>query len=150
LAKLVRDLPKTKVFHAPSTGYAGFLGTLASYDTKRPFLLTEHGIYTRERKIDMLNADWIEYKKPTLLQQPEEFNYVKKMWVDFFQHIGKFSYNRAELILSLFSAAKEIEISLGAKREKTRVIPNGVDVDRLNEAFLQRDNASSKKVVTLI
>jgi glycosyltransferase involved in cell wall biosynthesis len=150
LANIVRDLPKAKVFHSPSTGYAGFLGTLASYDMKRPLMLTEHGIYTRERKIDMLNADWIEYKKPTLLQQPEEFNYVKKMWVDFFQHIGKFSYNRADLILSLFTAAKEIEITLGAQREKTRVIPNGVDVDRLKELFLQRDEESSKKVITLI
>jgi glycosyltransferase involved in cell wall biosynthesis len=150
LADIVRSLPKTKLFHSPSTGYAGFLGALASYDTKRPLLLTEHGIYTRERKIDMLSADWIEYKKPVLLQQPEEFNYVKKMWVEFFKHIGKFSYNRAELILSLFSSAREIEISLGAPREKTRVIPNGVDVDRLKEAFLQREDNSSKKVITLI
>jgi len=150
LADIVTKMPKTKLFHAPSTGYAGFLGALASYDTKRPLLLTEHGIYTRERKIDMLSADWIEYKKPTLLQQPEEFNYIKKMWVQFFKRIGQFSYNRAELILSLFSAAREIEVSLGAPREKTRIIPNGVNVDSLREAYLKRNDANSKLVITLI
>jgi len=40
LAKIVEDLPKTKIFHAPSTGYAGFLGALSSYNTNRPFVLT--------------------------------------------------------------------------------------------------------------
>jgi hypothetical protein len=95
LASIVQNLPKTKVFHSPSTGYAGFMGALSSYTTNRPLLLTEHGIYTRERKIDMLSADWVEYKKPSLLQQPEEYNYIKKMWVNFFEKIGLFCYNRS-------------------------------------------------------
>ncbi len=149
LAAIVKELPKIKLLHSPSTGYAGFLGALASYDMQLPLILTEHGIYTRERKIDMLQAEWIEYKKPSLLQQPEEFNYVKKMWVEFFQRIGEFSYNRADLILSLFSAARDIQISLGAKQEKTQIIPNGVDVDSLKELYLQRKE-NQKEVVTLI
>ena len=150
LAEVVKELPKIKLFHAPSTGYAGFLGTLGSYDMKIPLLLTEHGIYTRERKIDMLKADWIEYKKPTLLQQPEEFNYVKKMWVDFFKRIGEFSYNRSDLILSLFPAARDIQISLGAAAEKTQIIPNGVDVDALKEVYLKRNDEDTKQIITLI
>ncbi len=149
LAEIVRKLPKTKIFHAPSTGYAGFLGALSSYTTQRPFILTEHGIYTRERKIDMLSADWVEYKKPSLLQQPEEYNYIKKMWVSFFDKIGVFCYHRSNHVLSLFSGAQKIQINFGADANRTMVIPNGVDVDTLHDTMKNRAS-TPKPIVTLI
>ena len=74
LAEIVEKLPPFKIVHSPSTGYAGFLASLASYNTGKPYLLTEHGIYTRERKIDMLSASWVKFQKSALLKQPEEFN----------------------------------------------------------------------------
>jgi len=149
LANIVKNLPPTKIFHAPSTGYAGFLGALASYTRNRPFILTEHGIYTRERKIDMLSADWVEYKKPELLQQPEEYNYIKKMWVNFFDKIGVFCYNRANHILSLFSGAQRIQINFGADENRTMVIPNGVDVDGLKATMEHREDPP-RRIITLI
>lgn len=149
LAEIVEKLPKTKIFHSPSTGYAGFLGALASYNTERPFILTEHGIYTRERKIDMLSADWIEYKKPSLLQQPEEYNYIKRMWVNFFDKIGVFCYQRSNHVLSLFSGAQKIQINFGADANRTMVIPNGVDVDTLRATMVNRAEIP-RPVITLI
>lgn len=149
LANIVKNLPKTAIYHAPSTGYAGFLGALSSYTNNRPFLLTEHGIYTRERKIDMLSADWIEYKKPALLQEPEEYNYIKKMWINFFDKIGLFCYYRANHILSLFSGAQKIQIAFGAPKERTRIIPNGVDVDTLMATMKERQDPP-KPIITLI
>jgi glycosyltransferase involved in cell wall biosynthesis len=149
LADIVEKLPKSKILHSPSTGYAGFLGALASYNTNRPLFLTEHGIYTRERKIDMLSADWVEYKKPSLLQQPEEYNYIKKMWVSFFEKIGLFCYNRSNHILSLFSGAQKIQIKFGADENRTMIIPNGVDVDTLKKTMSSRAEIP-KPIVTLI
>jgi len=149
LAKIVESLPDTKIFHAPSTGYAGFLGALASYNTNRPLILTEHGIYTRERKIDMLSADWVEYKKPSLLQQPEEYNYIKRMWVNFFEKIGLFCYHRSNHIFSLFSGAQKIQVNFGADENRTMVIPNGVDVDTLRATMVNRA-ARPRPIVTLI
>ena len=149
IAKIIEKLPPSKLLHSPSTGYAGLLGALASYSTGAPFLLTEHGIYTRERKIDMLSADWIKFKKPALLKQPEELNYIKNMWVRFFEKIGHISYTRAVKIYSLFLEAREIQISFGAPKEKTEVIPNGVDVDGLKKCYLRRGE-SIPKVITLI
>ncbi len=149
LAKVVKKLPKVKLFHAPSTGYAGFLGTLASYNTNTPFIITEHGIYTRERKIDMLKANWIKFQKSNLLKQPEEFNYIKQMWVNFFVKIGELSYDRAKLILSLYPGAQKTQITLGAKEQKTKVIPNGVDVDGLNQTIKHRQDPP-KPIITLI
>jgi len=149
LAKIAKGLPKTKIYHAPSTGYAGFLGSLASYATQRPFFLTEHGIYTRERKIDMLSADWIEFKKPSLLQQPQEYNYIKKMWISFFDKIGLFCYHRSNHILSLFSGAQKIQINFGAPPHRTMIIPNGVDVDGLMQTMKERQDPP-KPIITLI
>ena len=149
LANIVKHLPSSKIFHSPSTGYAGFLGALASYNTDRPLILTEHGIYTRERKIDMLSADWIEYKKPSLLQQPEEYNYVKRMWVNFFDKIGVFCYHRSNHVLSLFSGAQKIQINFGADENRTMVIPNGVDVDTLKATMVNREKVP-RPIVTLI
>jgi len=149
IASIVEQLPPFKILHSPSTGYAGFLASLASYHTGKPYLLTEHGIYTRERKIDMLSADWIKFQKPALLRQAEEFNYIKKMWVDFFRQIGIFSYRRAERIFSLFPGAREIQIRFGAEEAKTEVIPNGVDVDGLGKCLIEREK-EVPRVITLL
>ena len=149
LADIAKNFPNVKVFHAPSTGYAGFLGTLGSYFKDVGLILTEHGIYTRERKIDMLTAEWVDFKKPTLLKQPEEFNYIKKMWVEFFKRIGDFTYQRANPILSLYPGAQKIQITFGADEAKTRVIPNGVDVDGLKVTMSKREYPP-RPIVTLI
>ena len=50
------EIPQADVYHSLSTGYAGILGSCVSYATQRPFLLTEHGIYTREREEDIIRA----------------------------------------------------------------------------------------------
>ena len=149
LAKIVETMPQIKLLHSPSTGYAGFLGALASYDKELPFILTEHGIYTRERKIDMLTADWIDYQKPSLLKQPEETNYIKEMWVRFFERIGEFTYNKAEHILSLYSGARDIQVQFGADKNKTQIIPNAVDVEALNKTLEHRPDRAPQ-VITLI
>jgi glycosyltransferase involved in cell wall biosynthesis len=97
----------------------------------------------------MLSVDWVEYKKPSLLQQPEEYNYIKKMWVSFFEKIGLFCYNRSNHILSLFSGAQKIQIKFGADENRTMIIPNGVDVDTLKKTMSSRAEIP-KPIVTLI
>ncbi len=149
LSAVAASLPKHRILHAPSTGYAGLLGTFASLHYDTPLLLTEHGIYTRERKIDLLNADWIGYHKLSLLKQPEEFNYIKQMWIDFFVRIGRLAYGRARAIFSLYPGAKKIQLSMGAPAEKCEVIPNGVDTEGLGRTIAERPS-STPPVVTLI
>ena len=47
-------LPSARVYHTISTGYAGLLAARARLETGRPVLITEHGIYTNERRIEIL------------------------------------------------------------------------------------------------
>ena len=53
------EIPQADLYHAVSTGYAGIMGSCASYVGKKPFLLTEHGIYTREREEDIIRSQWV-------------------------------------------------------------------------------------------
>jgi glycosyltransferase involved in cell wall biosynthesis len=147
LANAVKD--KGRILHSPSTGYAGFLATLIANDTGKPFILTEHGIYTKERKIDLISSSLTLYKKLHLLRESAEDNYIQTMWVRFFEGIGKMSYENAGQILSLFGVAKETQIAYGANPELCQVIPNGVDVHKLGATLKNRPNGVPK-VITLI
>lgn len=149
VANAAQSAPYAKVIHSPSTGYAGFLASILCYDRKIPFILTEHGIYTRERKIDIVNADWIQDKRFFFQREKGSINHIKNMWINFFVGIGKVSYDAADLIVSLFNDAREIQVSLGAPKEKIRVIPNGV---RIKNYVSVRRPADSKisHVVALI
>ncbi len=139
VAKLAKQIENYKIIHSPSTGYAGFLGALLHFDTGKPFILTEHGIYTRERKIDLLNADWIEDRRTIIQREIGEVEYVRTMWVSFFEGLGRFTYSAADPIISLFDKARDIQISYGAPPEKTKIIPNGVDLKRFEKILNKKD-----------
>jgi Glycosyltransferase len=102
VAKLGMSLEKKEIglIHSPSTGYAGFLGSLMSREYKIPFILTEHGIYTKERKIDILNARWIgvQYR---YLSKKYDMDTLKNLWIKMFVNLGKISYYTAVEVLSL-------------------------------------------------
>ncbi len=130
LAEIARDLPSFSLVHSPSTGYAGFLASLLRYDRDVPFVLTEHGIYTRERKIDIMNADWLEDRRFFFQKEHGDVEHLRQIWIGFFESIGRFIYSSADPIISLFDGAREVQIKYGASPEKTRIIPNGIELDR--------------------
>lgn len=132
---LDRDI---KLAHSPSTGYAGFLGSMLKKTKGIPFVLTEHGIYTRERKIDILNARWIK-SLPKILEKKYDIDDLKKLWISFFESIGRIAYLWADRVFSLYEDARKIQISLGCPPEKTQVIPNGIPVDRYKPLRRKKD-----------
>ena len=149
ISKIAENIKGFKVIHSPSTGYAGMLGALLHVETNASFILTEHGIYTRERKIDLLNADWIKDKRTIFQKELGEVDYLKYLWVKFFEGIGKIAYSAANPIVSLFNDARNIQISHGAPPEKTKVIPNGVDVSEYERLITLRGE-EVPKVISLI
>ncbi len=137
------------VIHSPSTGYAGLLASFLKNNYEKKFILTEHGIYLLERKIDIMLSQWIKEYKIGLLKSSGEKNYIKELWIRFFQAINKVAYQSADEIISLYSGAKNIQIAYGANPDKTKVIPNGINLDRFSEAIKKREN-KIPKVVSLI
>ena len=53
------EVPEADVYHAICTGYGGLLACLGGYVHKKDVLLTEHGIYTREREEEIIRAKWV-------------------------------------------------------------------------------------------
>lgn len=113
---LQNEIPKADLYHSVSTGYAGALGALAKIKYNKPYYLTEHGVYAREREEDIIKSNWVG-------------NEFKKIWIDYFYFLSKIAYKYSDKIISLFKYNSDLQILFGAPKEKTFIISNGVDVD---------------------
>lgn len=150
LSKIAVRLPEVRVLHSISTGYAGFLGAMAHSISKTPYLLTEHGIYTKERKIDLSLATWISNKTDALdISMHFGMDLIRKIWINFFIQLGKSAYQEAFRITALFEGNRERQISDGAPGEKSIVVVNGIKTERFEEAYTKRPQ-SPPHVVALV
>jgi len=121
-----------RVYHTVSTGYAGMLGVLCQRQFNRPLVLTEHGIYTRERKIEIARADWIYSETTKDIVVGEETEFFKEWWINLFSFFSLMTYKSADEIITLYEGNRIVEIEEGADPHKTRIIPNGIDFQALN------------------
>lgn len=112
---LKAPIPRADIYHCVSTGYAGVLGCKAHYLYGSSLLVSEHGIYTREREEELLKADWVA-------------GIYKNIWNDQFHKMSLVAYIWANKVTCLYARAKGLQIGLGCPEEKIAVIPNGVDV----------------------
>lgn len=139
IAEIARDLPKVKLIHSISTGYAGFLGAGASVLSNTPFLLTEHGIYTKERKIDLIQASWIKESEYSLGKNLNtEMGFIRRMWISFFEQMGRTTYLQADQVISLYEGNRLRQIKDGASDKNTLVVPNGIKTARFAQALSDR------------
>jgi len=130
LASIAGNLIPARAYHTVSTGYAGFLGGLLRHHTGRPLILSEHGIYTKERRIDIFNNDWIQDNRNALQRDLTQVSYFRDLWIRFFETLGRFCYDASDRIVSLYDGVRDRQISDGASPDKITVIPNGIDLDR--------------------
>ncbi len=112
---LQQDIPSADIYHSVATGYAGAIGSLAAHIHNKPLLLTEHGIYSREREEELLKASWVQ----------EQF---KDLWISYFYSLSRLTYQNAAKVFTLFEKNAEIQRYLGCDHRKISVIPNGIDV----------------------
>ncbi|MDX9944820.1 MAG: GT4 family glycosyltransferase PelF, partial [Azonexus sp.] len=149
LAEVAQNMPRVKALHAVSTGYAGFLGALAHQSRKIPLILSEHGIYTKERKIDLFKSEWIRDNRNVFQRDPTELSYYRQMWIQFFEWLGRFCYDAADPIIALYEANRLRQVSDGAAAERTFNIPNGISLSRFAPLRDQRPD-EVPKVLCLI
>jgi glycosyltransferase involved in cell wall biosynthesis len=117
-------------YHALSAGYAGLIGAIQSFRTGVPFLMTEHGIYARERDIELARADWIpDTQRPDpIAARVPTFSPLRRLWSRFFHRLAQVAYHQAFRIVTLSEANRAKQIVDGAPPGKTMVIPNGVEL----------------------
>ncbi len=140
LSKVARNAPRAPVIHSISTGFAGLLGGFLKH--KNPdsnFILSEHGIYTKERKIDLSQAEWISDGASQLeVGLTEDAGYIRRLWISFYQQIGLMTYESSKPIVSLYEGNRSRQIEDGAKAERTMVIPNGISLSQYGGAMDNR------------
>jgi glycosyltransferase involved in cell wall biosynthesis len=124
---LLADIPPARMYHAVSTGYAGLLAARAKIETNRPVILTEHGIYTNERRIEISMSDWFHQKSLGWLNLSTMKKDLKDFWIDTFINYSRICYMACDKIVTLFPENQKMQIADGADPKKLEVIPNGVD-----------------------
>lgn len=127
---LSMDIPKASVYHTKCTGYAGLLGCVAKEKFHNPLILTEHGIYTHERKIEIIQSQWL-YTNKDDIAATHELSYFKNWWYNIFKILGELTYERADTITTLFNGNRDKQIELGAPANKIHIIPNGINKNKL-------------------
>jgi glycosyltransferase involved in cell wall biosynthesis len=113
------ELPVADLYHAVCTGYAGLAAVTAKLRTGRAFLLTEHGLYHKEREMEIKRAQFVK-------------GYQRDMWIAMYSGISRLSYRYADVVVSLFEQNRRRQIEMGADEDKATVIPNGIDIPRFS------------------
>lgn len=111
---MASKLPEADLYHCLSTGYAGVIGSMAKYLYHKPLLISEHGIYTREREEEIIKANWV-------------MGAYKDLWINQFRKFSDCAYQYADKVTCLYEGNRELQVEFGCPIEKTVVIPNGVD-----------------------
>jgi len=111
--------PQADIYHAISTGFAGLAALNAKSKTGKPFLLTEHGLYHKEREMEIRKADFVK-------------GYQRDMWINIYNSLSVLCYRNADTITALFEENRQKQIELGANPDMCFVIQNGIDIERFS------------------
>ena len=108
--------PEADLYHCVATGYSGVIGSMAKVLHGSRLLVSEHGIYTREREEEIIKARWVQ-------------GVYKDFWIEQFRKLSLCAYEHADLVTSLFEDARSLQLELGCPELKTQVTPNGIPVE---------------------
>ncbi len=147
---LLGEMPRARVYHAVSTGYAGLYLARARVETGRPALVTEHGIYTNERRIEIAMADWLHEDEGAMQSMVVDKTRrdLRDMWMHSFQSYSRACYEACDRIITLFEGNQSFQLHDGAPPERLEVIPNGIDYERY--AAIKRHPVEGEFCIALI
>jgi polysaccharide biosynthesis protein PelF len=115
LLPLTIPTPECDVAHATAAAVCALPAVVAKYRFGTPLLLTEHGIYLRERLLDLSG----------------KFFGTKLLFANLYRAIVELVYREADLVTPVCRYNATWEQALGVEPERIRVIYNGVDPERI-------------------
>ena len=148
--RIKTNIPPAPLYHTISTGYAGVLASLAKIKFNSNMLLTEHGIYTKERRIEIAQATWLYESEEESMKATSSLGFFKNWWIRYFGAMSKLAYRYADQITTLYEGNKLYQISDGADPQKISIIPNGVVVNQFREIAQNRDISRKRRTVAYI
>jgi len=115
LLPLCAPIPQCDVAHTSAAGLCALPAVVAKYRYGAPLVLTEHGIYLRERVLGLTS------------KAVEE----KFLQVNFFRAVTDLAYREADVLTPVCGYNAAWEISLGVAPERIRVVHNGLSGEAL-------------------
>lgn len=115
LMPLSIEVPKADLSHLTIAGFAVIPALVLQYKYGTPLLLTEHGVFIRERLIAISNSDYSFF--------------LKKMLITLSECITRLVYFKADKVISVNAFNKSWETYYGASEDKIEVVYNGIDCD---------------------
>ncbi len=147
LQRILERAPSARIFHSASTGYAGYVGALLSHRHGGRLILSEHGIYTKERRIDLMLASWIGACKASF-RSAGGADHIRQLWIRFFETMARVAYRQATDVVNLYAGACALQSKDGANPATLRTIPNGIAIAEF--ATARRPLAERRDVIALI
>ncbi|MFD0962402.1 GT4 family glycosyltransferase PelF [Pseudofulvibacter geojedonensis] len=120
------DVPQVDIAHVTLAGFPIIPALVAQYKYKVPIVITEHGVFIRERLL-AINGSAYSY-------------FLKKLLIQFSERITQLSYYKAAKILPVNAFNMKWEKKYGAEQFKLKTIYNGIDhlkfIPRKKPAYL--------------
>lgn len=138
LARSLPRVPKARLYHTACTGYAGLTAALAARLHGSPMLLSEHGIYLRERIADICRSQWIPDRRPRHPGLASPLSHLRQLWIGFFDVMGRMCYNQADAVVSLFDRNAAAQRHFGANPARMAIVANGIRTEECDPWFEQR------------
>ncbi len=136
-AVLAEPMPRARVYHAHTTGYASLLGAAAAREHGTSFFLTEHNLYVRDTVNTLLDRDM---NLPVTASDYRTFDVtpLQRAWMAWWIEMGRLCYPSAELISYLYPNAIEEAADLASPVDRAVVVPNGMTMSQFDDVYEAR------------
>ncbi len=114
LMPLVAPIPDVDIVHSTIASFAALPGIVARIDRGTPFLLTEHGVYIRERYIAISAERQFSY-------------YAKRYLLQLTALVSKLCYRYADVVAPVANFNQRWEMRYGADPSRIQTVYNGID-----------------------
>ena len=140
-ALLAETMPRARVYHAHTTGYASLVAAAAARDHDAAFLLTEHNLYVRDTVNTLLGRNMALPVRTGDYRDFEAVTPVQRAWMAWWIEMGHFCYPSAKVVTYLYPSAIAEAASLGSDIDKAVVLPNGMVIDEFERPYMARAEA---------
>ncbi|HEX2016129.1 MAG TPA: GT4 family glycosyltransferase PelF, partial [Solirubrobacteraceae bacterium] len=107
------QVPQVDLVHSTIAGFAGLAGVVAKLEHGTPFLLTEHGVWVRERYIAISTDPFTPFAKQFLMRLST--------------FVAKLNYYYADVVAPVANFNRRWELPYGVHEDKIQTIYNGID-----------------------
>jgi glycosyltransferase involved in cell wall biosynthesis len=113
MSPLAVDVPATDIVHATIAGFPGLPGIVAFHERGTPMLVTDHGVFLRERYIAVADAELTPFCKRFLLELAGI--------------VSRTVYRTAAIVSPVANYNRRWETRHGVRPERVRTVHNGID-----------------------